>query len=124
MRSTKPPLQRNFTLKWEKVAKVKCVFGMYRGAACATGTVAYFNPGDTRTVYCYDYQTKQCSELPDCPSCHFALVIINDVLTAVGGVSSDKLFSFIEGKALIKQGFQFSSVELAETIRVVMRWTD
>lgn len=98
MRATKPPVQSNLTLEWEETAKVECRYGMVRGTACAIGTMVYFNPGGVPDIYCYNYQMKQWSELPRCPSCAFALVVINDVLTIVGGFRSDKLFSFIEGK--------------------------
>ena len=61
-------------------------------------TVAYFNPGGTKSVYYYDYVKKQWGELPQCPTSNFAFVVINDLLTTVGGVySHKKLFSFSDG---------------------------
>ena len=82
---------------------MNCRFGMIRGAACAVGNVAYFNPGGTPCVYFHDYQTKQWGELPRCPTSQFALVVINGQLTTVGGTNSSKLFGF--SKAQWKQTF-------------------
>ena len=77
---------------------VKCEYSMLRGAVCAIRTTAFFNPSAIKHIYCYDYCSKQWSKLPDCPTVFFALVIINDLLTTVGGIKSNKLFSFSEGK--------------------------
>ena len=68
---------------------------MLRGAACAGGTVAYFNPGGTRKVYCYNYLSKRWTELSGYLLMNkFALVIISGLLTSVGGTDSNKLFTF------------------------------
>ena len=68
---------------------------MLRGAACSIGTVAYFNPGGSSTVYCYNYLSKQWIQLPaSLLTNQFALVVISDLLTAVGGTRSNKLFTF------------------------------
>lgn len=77
---------------------MECDYSMYRGAACAIGTVAYFNPGGVWNMYSYDYQQKQWSELEQCCVRLFALAVISDLLTTVGGEYSNKLFSYIEGK--------------------------
>ena len=89
--------QRVLVLKWEKRTKVKCGFIMIRGAACAMGAVAYFNPGGIGSVYYYDYRKKQWGELPLCPKSRFAFVVINKLLTTVGG-GSNNLLSFNKGK--------------------------
>ena len=96
-----PPEQRNLMLVWEeKIMVTNSMWDMGRGAACVIGILAYFNPGATPDIYCFDYCSKQWSELPECPTCNFALVIVNDLLTTVGGEEEgDKLFSFSdEGK--------------------------
>ena len=87
-------------LKWEEKSTVKCIYGLFRGAVCGSRTVAFFNPLGVPSIYCFDYCSKQWSELPrfPIPSSDFALVVINDLLTTVGGTKSNKLFSFSEGK--------------------------
>ena len=78
---------------------VKCEYVMFRGAACGIRTMAYFSPGATSSVYCFDSCSKQWSRLPDHPTFtfNFSLIVINDLLTTVGGIKSNKLFSFSEG---------------------------
>ena len=61
------------------------------------GAVAYFNPGGTYCVFHYDYLKKQWGELPEYPISGSTIVVINDLLTTVGGVESNKLFSFRDG---------------------------
>ena len=86
---------KNIILEWNEKIKVKCIFVMVRGAACAGGTVAYFNPGGVNIVYCYNCLSKQWTELPKPKiGSGFALVIIYDLLTTVGGDNSNKLFTF------------------------------
>ena len=78
---------------------MKAGFGMVRGAACVIGSKAYFNSGGATRVYCYDYASKQWMELPAFTLVtRFAFVIINGLLTTVGGTNSNKLFTLSEGK--------------------------
>ena len=97
--SVKPPDQKNLILKWEEKIMVKCDFGMIRGATCGIRTMAFFTTAGVPYIYCFDYCSKQWSELPGCLmlTSNFALVVINDLLTTVGGKKSSKLFSFREG---------------------------
>ena len=99
-KSTKPLKQKNLTLKWEEKTMVKCGFGMIRGAACVIKTMATFNPIGSPFIYCFDYCSKKWSILPQFHmlASYFALVVINDLLTTVGGTNSNKLFSFSKGK--------------------------
>ena len=91
---TKPPIQNIKKLQWEEKFKVKSEWSMGRGAVCAKGVVSYFNPVVTKVVHQYDYFNKQWSELPQCCSSCFALVVVGGLLTTVGGRDSKKLFSF------------------------------
>ena len=65
---------------------------MWRGAAVAHGSVGYFNPDYSHDVFAYDSEKDDWSQLPECPQRDFGLAVINNLLTAVGGVSSG-LFS-------------------------------
>ena len=47
--------------------------------------MAYFNPGGSTALYCYESQQQQWRRLPDCPSSNSALVMIEGRLTTVGG---------------------------------------
>ena len=67
-------------------------------AAAVNGSVAYFLPGGTgqytRAVLAYDSARYNWSELPKCPSSDFSLVVVNNLLTAIGGkVTKDRFTS-------------------------------
>ena len=62
---------------------------MYRGAAVSYGSTAYFNPGNSTELYCYESQQQQWRQLPDCHSQDSALVIAAGVLTSIGGRNQD-----------------------------------
>ena len=65
---------------------------MVRGAAVAHGSVGYFNSEFSNDVFAYDSEKDDWSKLPQCPQRYFGLAVINNLLTAVGGLSSE-LFS-------------------------------
>ena len=75
-----------------------CSYGMIRGAVCAMGNAAYFNPIVSYHIFYYDYHAKQWVELPQCSSLNFAFVVINDQVTIVGGFDSNKLFGYSKGQ--------------------------
>ena len=60
---------------------------MERGAAVAHGSVGYFSPYASSDVFAYDSEKDDWSKLPECPQYDFGLAIINNLLTAVGGLS-------------------------------------
>ena len=62
--------------------------GMNRGAAVAHGSVGYFSSYYSRDVFAYDSEKDDWSQLPECPQRDFGLAVINNFLTAVGGLSS------------------------------------
>lgn len=61
---------------------------MIRGSATTRGTIAYFNSATSKTVYGYDTGSEYWFSLPACPQQCFALVVVKDTLTAVGGFCS------------------------------------
>ena len=77
---------------------------MQRGSATTVGGVAFFNPGDTNTVYAYENYSQDWKELPNCPHYSFTLVAVDGLLTAVGGsgqqeqTPGDTLLSFVKGE--------------------------
>ncbi|CAI8053631.1 Reticulocyte-binding protein 2 homolog a [Geodia barretti] len=58
---------------------------MASGSATTDGRFAYFNPGDSNSVYQYECSTEKWEELPSCPYQNSGLVLIDGKLTAVGG---------------------------------------
>lgn len=58
---------------------------MERGSATSDSQFAYFMPDYCTSVYRYEWSTEKWDRLPICPHCNSGLVIINSVLTAVGG---------------------------------------
>jgi len=77
-------------LTWKKRRDTPCK--MKRGAALAHGSVGYFNPDYSHNVFAYDSEKDDWSQLPECTQKYFGLAVVNNLLTAVGGVSSG-LFS-------------------------------
>ena len=76
--------------------KKKAPCGMTRGSATTDQKFAYFTPGDSNSVYSYEWNTEQWNKLPSCPYYNSALVIIDGTLTTVGGYGSgytNKLFT-------------------------------
>ena len=76
---------------------------MQRGSAATIGGVAYFNPGNTHTVYAYENYSQDWKELPTCPHYNFTLVAVDGVPTAVGGsrqehTPGNTLLSFAKGE--------------------------
>ena len=85
-------------LNWEKCEDAPCV--MYRGAAIAHGSVAYFSSYAYQEVFAYNSENNDWSRLPECPQSDFGLAVVNNLLTAVGGMSGGqyKNCSFSDGE--------------------------
>ena len=58
---------------------------MDRGSATTDHQFAYFTSFNSNSVYSYEWNTEQWNELPSCPYRKYALVIIDGILTTVGG---------------------------------------
>ena len=58
---------------------------MYRGSVASDSNMVYFNSDDSNSVYSYDSHTREWSRLPDAPYSWFALVVVQGMLTTVGG---------------------------------------
>jgi len=75
-------------LTWE--SRGDAPYKMHSGASVAHGSMCYFRSGYAYSddVFGYDSEKNEWSELPVCPQSEFGLAIINNLLTAVGGVSN------------------------------------
>ena len=77
---------------------------MFKGTCTAHGKKAYFSGWQSsEVVYEFDAETDEWLKLPDCPNTRFGLVVIDGLLTAVGGDDSmwyrtNKLLSYKDNK--------------------------
>ena len=90
-------LQEQFKLNWKRCRNAPCK--MYRGATVTHGSLAYFSSGGSGDMMLvYDSEKDDWSELQECLQKDSGLVVINDVVTAVGGNTSgqctNRLISF------------------------------
>ena len=70
---------------------------MWRGAVATDQNFAYFTPAGLSTVYRYTLRSDEWMKLPQCPYANPGLVVVDDVLTTIGGGSeksrcTNKLF--------------------------------
>ena len=92
---------RNSNVNWNTLERAPCK--MFRGATASEGSRIYFNPNGTKQIYVYDTENQGWSGFPDCIHTDFGLVVVNSLLTAVGGDRSqseptEKLLSFVRGR--------------------------
>ena len=76
-------LSPQLALKWSD--RKRAPKRMYRGAAVVHGTIAYVIGYDSQTIYSYRLDGDKWNKHSKCPHVNPGLVIINDLLTAVGG---------------------------------------
>ena len=79
---------KQFKLTWER--RGEAPRSIAKGAAVANGNLAYFSSEFSNDVVAYDSNKNDWSKLPVCPQSDFGLAVVNNLLTAVGGLS-DKL---------------------------------
>ena len=58
---------------------------MWGEVSVVDGSVAYFLPGGSKSVFAYNSTNNKWSELPECPNSGFSLTMVNSLLTAIGG---------------------------------------
>ena len=80
------------TLSWTRGTKAPCRMDRYTDAV-VDGSTVYFRPGVTRNVYAFDSTSDSWCQLPECYTISSALAIVNSMLTTVGGIDSNQLFS-------------------------------
>ena len=92
-------------MRWHKDSKAPEI--MYRGSAAADSNIAYFNGWGSHTVHSYDSNTWEWRQLADAPHTNFTLVVVQHMLTMVGGeisdAATDSLLS-LKGEGGIKNG--------------------
>ena len=76
---------------------------MFRFCQAAVDNVkVYFNADGHQGVYCYNINTDNWTSLPDCPNICSSFVVINNMLTAIGGIQgrlySNDVYSLKGGK--------------------------
>ena len=75
-----------------------------RGVSVVHGSKAYFRPANSVKVYCYDniVGIQHWSLLPENPNTNCSLVVVDDILTSIGGIgynhSTNTLLSLVNGK--------------------------
>ena len=75
-------------LRWRDGGRAPCK--MCGSVAAVDGCVAYFYPGGMRhKIFAYNSTTKTWSELPKCPNHSVSLTMVNGLLTAIGGKTSN-----------------------------------
>ena len=88
-------------LRWRKGGRAPCK--MCGEVSAVDGSVAYFLPDGYKSVFAYNSTNNKWSELPKCPNDGFSLAMVNSLLTAVGGETSNRevtnsLFSLTDNK--------------------------
>ena len=76
-------------MKWQKESKAP--ERMYRGSAASDSKIAYFNGWRSTKVHSYDSDTQKWRQLPNTPHTYTALVVVQHILTMVGGYVSGKV---------------------------------
>ena len=87
-----PAMQRNIAqLRWEEGTRAPRT--MSRGAAVVEGNTVYINPSSSHEVYsCHAISgDQQWSTLASHPYSNFSLVLLNGLLTSVGGIGGDRI---------------------------------
>ena len=62
---------------------------MWGGVSAVDGSVAYFRPGRSKSVIAYNSTNRKWSEFLKCPNSDFSLAMVNSLLTAIGGRTSN-----------------------------------
>ena len=88
LKATKEDLlqREKITRESQEVIYQKAPEKMRRGSAASDSNMAYFNGHGSTTVYSYDSDTQEWNRLPATPYTHFTLVVVQHILTIVGGM--------------------------------------
>ena len=78
-------------LRWRRGKPAPRKMSRWCDAAVGDGEV-YFNIGSKKTMYSYNINSDQWSQLPDCPYMYFycSIAVIDNLLTAIGGYFRQK----------------------------------
>ena len=75
-------------LRWRDGGRAPCE--MYGAVSAVDGSVAYCQQGGSKRVFAYNSTNNKWSELPECPNYGFSLAVVNSLLTAIGGKTSNR----------------------------------
>ena len=75
-------------LRWRDGGRAPCE--MVGEVSVVDGSVAYFRPVYSKSVFAYNSTNNKWSELLGCPNYGFSLAMVNSLLTAIGGRISKK----------------------------------
>lgn len=96
--SLKPPVKprSNLTIQvdWKMGTTAPCF--IQTGSTAANRTSVYCRPANSSEIYEYALQVNKWRQVEKCPSNACTLVTIDDVLTAVGGMSTRRLLSLVQ----------------------------
>ena len=73
-------------LRWRYGGRASCE--MVGEVSVVDGSVAYFRPVGSKSVFAYNSTNNKWSELLGCPNSGFSLAMVNGLLTAIGGRAS------------------------------------
>ena len=74
-------------LRWRMGKRAPELEGMYRWCDASVGECeVYFNAGSENRVYSYNTNSELWFQLPDCPNKHCSFAVIDNQLTAIGGL--------------------------------------
>ena len=74
-------------MRWETLGRAP--EGIWDGATAVDGNTVHVTQRYTHHVWAYDLKEDKWTRLPDCPQCNTGLTMVNGLLTAVGGSTSD-----------------------------------
>ena len=74
---------RNIKLRWRDGGRAP--WEINGGVTAVDGSVAYFRPMQSKSVFAYNSTNNKWSELPKFPNDGFSLAMVNSLLTAIGG---------------------------------------
>ena len=99
--TTEKPHSKHDDIEWTQgpSAPIK----MDGGTSTHDGNVAYFAPQGSQSVYQFDPREEQWTKLTPCPHSNITIVMVNQLLTTVGGHKfgtgiSNKLYSYVKEK--------------------------
>ena len=88
------PRSQKVQVEWTSGTKAPCV--VQAGSTAVNGTNVYCRPANSGEIYEFSPKKMTWRQLEKCPSNAYALVTIDGTLTAVGGMSTRRLLSFVE----------------------------
>ena len=122
--STRAVTRDRFTLKWREAKKAPCKMRRSPNAT-VDGDMVYLGAAYTRNIYAYKSTDETWDTLPECETEWCSLVVVNNLLTTIGGRDSgdkltNQLFSLTgEGRSKIWREM-FQSMPTKRSLSVVV----